>query len=129
MKKLIFLMGLAATMTLSSCLPERWATESNTRDYRYDNRQNPPPPPPRDNRYDNRYDNRGGGYGYDSRYDNRNYRGYQRPPIGTEVTQLPGSARRVVSNGQEIYICNGVMYQPSRSRMGVVYRVVGYSDY
>lgn len=144
MKRLFLLAALTATVTLSGCLPEQWATNNNNRDYRYEDGRTPPPPP--DNRYDNRggygYDNRGG-YGYDSRggygYDNRGGYGYDnrggygryngRPAIGTEVGQLPGSARRVVSDGQELYISNGVMYQPIRSRAGVVYRVVGYSDY
>ena len=132
MKKILLLVAMALTMALTSCLGEQWLT--NNDDYRYDNRygNNPPPPPPGDNRYDNRYGH--GGY-YDNRggyYDNRGRGGYNyngRPAIGTEVSQLPNSARRVVSGGQELYIYNGVMYQPSRSRAGVVYRVVGYSDY
>ena len=106
------------------------------------NGNNPPPPPPGDNRgnngyYDNRgnngyYDNRGNNGYYDNRGNNGrggNYYYNNRPAMGTEVSQLPSSARRIISGGQELYVYNGVMYQPVRSRAGVTYRVVGYSDY
>ena len=129
MRKIILLCTLAAAMTLTSCISDRWLNSDSG--YRTDNRQNPPPPP-RDDRYGN-YNNNGyynnGSYYSNDRYYNNNSRYRNRPAIGTSVLTLPGNAQRITSGGNELYVCNGVLYQPVRSRNGVSYRVVGYRDY
>ncbi len=138
MKKLFTVLALATGLMLTGCISDRWLNSDTG--YRNDNTgysQDPPPPPPGDKQnqptppdnrggYNNGYSNNGGYYNGGNYNDNR-YR--NRPAIGTSVVTLPGNARRITSGGNELYVCNGVMYQPVRSRNGVSYRVVGYQDY